>query len=46
MSEIIVCIMTVVFIIAMAYMVTYVNGGTEKSFRPPRLPKKPKKPIE
>ena len=46
MSEILVCIMTVVFIIASAYMVAHVNGGTEKSFRPPRLPKNPKKPME
>lgn len=46
MSEIIVCIMTVVFIITMVYMATYINGGAEKSFRPPRLPKNPKKPMK
>lgn len=49
MNDICVTVMVVVFILAMAYMVTHTgNTGNEtgQSFRPPRLPKGAKPPTK
>lgn len=47
MNDICIMVMTVVFILAIAYMVTHAgNAGNEtgRSFRPPRLPKNAQPP--